>query len=606
MFYSQCLLSKKGPLGTIWVAAHCLKRLKKEQVAQTNISSSVDKILLDEVPVVTYRILGYLLLGVVRIYSKKVEYLFHDCRDVLTGICRFAVNKKSKTPMEAMTVPYSSITLPERFELDAFDLEVLEDASGGHMKPREEIMLEGRNEVVEHQPFDKYQCEETDRKFETYSTSCTPVKDIRSPRVRENDMVRSPCNSSNSVRSMGKLRRNRFSLEERLDPLVLSKTEEAGLVRPTHSSSNLDESMEKLRGNRFSLEECLDPLVLSETEEAGLVRPSDKENHRDGEQMKCLFEVIIREDRENQENIVSVDDDNHIDGEQELENAQSNSKSRPVPIVVDVKPKPKVPNASGIPLDFESFILRNKLETPEAETVPATAKTDEPGSPTIYRSPNDLEQAAIAPSTPVAQSASLRFQNNDGGNNSVGRSMEDSIEKELSTRDDLELDMSLMNEVLGTGGYVDVKQGNSYDDILVRETFKLKQSLLQYLGMSVLLDCVISNATVAAVLISKLAKTCQISTTIYQELLLTRVARFYGDIKDFPSIALYKIKIKVCKISITPKQVKFRVGENWAIAVWVGHLFRNCKEDPIRSPWRSDVNIKLFKAGYSHRDDLTI
>ncbi|KAK3023577.1 hypothetical protein RJ639_044037, partial [Escallonia herrerae] len=355
-------------------------------------------------------------------------------------------------------------------------------------------------------------------------------------------MVRSPCNSSNSVRSMGKLRRNRFSLEERLDPMVLSKTEEAGLVRPSHSSSNLDESMEKLRGNRFSLEECLDPLVLSETEEAGLVRPSDKENHRDGEQMKCLSEVIMREDREHQENIVSVDDDNHIDGEQinfserimlELENAQSNSKGRPVPIVVDVKPKSKVPNASGaassecigvrtpatkerarvskkrkclfdgkitltndelkrwinnssdlvckrrkapctsprtwkvcqdfnllqrifeplipcIPLDFESFILRNKLETPEAETVPATAKTDEPGTPIIYRSPDDLEQAAIAPSTPVAQLASLRFHNNDGGNNSVGHasSMEESIEKELSTRDDLELDMSLMNESL--------------------------------------------------------------------------------------------------------------------------------------------------------------
>ncbi|KAK3033446.1 LOW QUALITY PROTEIN: hypothetical protein RJ639_033050 [Escallonia herrerae] len=562
MFYSQCLLSKKGPLGTIWVAAHCLKRLKKEQVAQTNISSSVDKILLDEVPVVTYRILGYLLLGVVRIYSKK-NILFHDCCDVLTGICRFAVNKKSKTPMEAMIIPYSSITLPERFELDAFDLEVLEDASGVHVKSREEIMLE----------------------------------------------------------------------EERLNPMVLSKTEEAGLVRPSHNSSNLDESMEKLRGNRFSLEECLDPLVLSKTEEAGLVRPSDKENHRDGEQMKCLSEVIIREDREHQENIVSVDDDNHIDGEQinfsemmtlELENALSNSKSRPVPIVVDGKPKSKVPNASGavspeyigvrtpatkecarvskkrkclfdgkitltneyvmldinsilfdganlrdglttrvtwcasvgkplvlllipgkyveisiflreslsrIPLDFESFILQNKLETPEAETVPATAKTDEPGSPIIYRSPDDLEQAAIAPSTPVAQAASLRFPNNDGGNNSVGHasSMEESIEKELSTRDDLKLDMSLMNEsllriqitsvarylhrsflsrqkrgedevvslshvlqgktkketarlfyeilVLGTGGYIDVKQDNSYDDILVRETFKLKQSL---------------------------------------------------------------------------------------------------------------------------------
>lgn len=41
MFYSQLLLSKKGALGIIWMAAHCHKRLKKDQIQQTNISSSV-------------------------------------------------------------------------------------------------------------------------------------------------------------------------------------------------------------------------------------------------------------------------------------------------------------------------------------------------------------------------------------------------------------------------------------------------------------------------------------------------------------------------------------------------------------------------------------
>lgn len=46
MFYSQLLLSKKGPLGTIWIAAHCHKRLKKEQVQQTDIASSVGEFLL--------------------------------------------------------------------------------------------------------------------------------------------------------------------------------------------------------------------------------------------------------------------------------------------------------------------------------------------------------------------------------------------------------------------------------------------------------------------------------------------------------------------------------------------------------------------------------
>lgn len=89
-----------------------------------------DKILVD-VPVVTYRILGYLLLGIVRIYSKKVEYLEHDCRSVMTKISDFSVSKKATAPpVEVMGIPfYSSITLPATFELDAFDLEVSDCAS---------------------------------------------------------------------------------------------------------------------------------------------------------------------------------------------------------------------------------------------------------------------------------------------------------------------------------------------------------------------------------------------------------------------------------------------------------------------------------------------
>lgn len=41
MFYSQCLVSRKGPLGAIWVAAYFFKKLKKAQVKATHIPSSV-------------------------------------------------------------------------------------------------------------------------------------------------------------------------------------------------------------------------------------------------------------------------------------------------------------------------------------------------------------------------------------------------------------------------------------------------------------------------------------------------------------------------------------------------------------------------------------
>lgn len=89
-----------------------------------------DKILQDELDVVAYRVLAYLLLGVVRIYSKKVEYLFDDCHRVLIKINDFVLSTKDSAHVETLSAPYSSITLPERFELDAFDLGILDDVSG--------------------------------------------------------------------------------------------------------------------------------------------------------------------------------------------------------------------------------------------------------------------------------------------------------------------------------------------------------------------------------------------------------------------------------------------------------------------------------------------
>ncbi|WMV53369.1 hypothetical protein MTR67_046754 [Solanum verrucosum] len=42
MFYSQFILAKKGPLGTIWIAAHLERKLRKNQVADTDIGVSVE------------------------------------------------------------------------------------------------------------------------------------------------------------------------------------------------------------------------------------------------------------------------------------------------------------------------------------------------------------------------------------------------------------------------------------------------------------------------------------------------------------------------------------------------------------------------------------
>ena len=41
MFYSAQILAKKGPLGTVWIAAHIDKKLKRHQIFETSIPSSV-------------------------------------------------------------------------------------------------------------------------------------------------------------------------------------------------------------------------------------------------------------------------------------------------------------------------------------------------------------------------------------------------------------------------------------------------------------------------------------------------------------------------------------------------------------------------------------
>lgn len=71
--------------------------------------------------------MAYLLLGISRIYSKKVEYLYIDCNKVLTEINEFVVSTKNSKREKAKQTPCYAITLPKRFELDAFDLGILED-----------------------------------------------------------------------------------------------------------------------------------------------------------------------------------------------------------------------------------------------------------------------------------------------------------------------------------------------------------------------------------------------------------------------------------------------------------------------------------------------
>ncbi|CAA0820131.1 Unknown protein [Striga hermonthica] len=260
MFYSQLLLSKKGALGIVWLAAHCHRRLKKDQVQQTNISSSVDKILYDEVPVVTHRILAFLLLGVVRIYSKKVGYLFDDCQEVLNKLCGQKTVKDKRARIGHSHTRYYSITLPKRFELDTFDLDLEnQDLMGGNVRSHErDTRADGRGKA----------CSSTSglvlKEKMPFSEAYTPPRDV----LLSNHNDSSTCNMNISFSSMETLRGARFSLEDLVEPITLDEAEDSQL----HDKlSNEDittsiPSLERLRETMFTLEDRLDPMVMSELE----------------------------------------------------------------------------------------------------------------------------------------------------------------------------------------------------------------------------------------------------------------------------------------------------------------------------------------------------
>ncbi|XP_010469303.1 PREDICTED: sister chromatid cohesion 1 protein 3-like [Camelina sativa] len=142
MFYSQTLLARKGPLGTVWCAAHVQNRLKKPQYTAINIPKTVDSIMFPEVPL-ALRTSSHLLLGVVRIYSKKVEYLYNDWSHLNTWVAKAFVSTQVDLPEDARQAPPESVTLPQALNLDEFDLgdNTIDMDIDNHTRSEEDITL---------------------------------------------------------------------------------------------------------------------------------------------------------------------------------------------------------------------------------------------------------------------------------------------------------------------------------------------------------------------------------------------------------------------------------------------------------------------------------
>ncbi|EQC31642.1 hypothetical protein SDRG_10807 [Saprolegnia diclina VS20] len=127
MFYSQLILAKKGPLGQVWLAAHWDKKLTKAAISAADVGEAADSIANPVVPL-ALRVSGHLLLGVTRIYNRKVNYLFTDCSEALVKIKMAFRPGVVDLPEAQTTANLSAINVASFGEFDAqmpYDIQTL-------------------------------------------------------------------------------------------------------------------------------------------------------------------------------------------------------------------------------------------------------------------------------------------------------------------------------------------------------------------------------------------------------------------------------------------------------------------------------------------------
>ncbi|XP_044067472.1 double-strand-break repair protein rad21-like protein 1 isoform X2 [Siniperca chuatsi] len=121
MFYTQLFTSKRGPLAKIWLAAHWERKLTKAHVFECNLETTIRDIISPKMKI-GLRTSGHLLIGVVRIYSRKAKYLLADCNDALVKIKMAFRPGQTDMPLEGLEATLKAITLIEDFS--AFDAQL--------------------------------------------------------------------------------------------------------------------------------------------------------------------------------------------------------------------------------------------------------------------------------------------------------------------------------------------------------------------------------------------------------------------------------------------------------------------------------------------------
>ncbi|KAL2023477.1 hypothetical protein VTK56DRAFT_2473 [Thermocarpiscus australiensis] len=115
MFWSGTLLSATGPLAKAWLSANQERKVSKVQILQHNLQDSVDAIIAPNEAPLALRLSGQLLLGVVRIYSRKARYLLDDCNEALMKIkMAFRSSGSHDIPTNLHVQTKESLMLPDK------------------------------------------------------------------------------------------------------------------------------------------------------------------------------------------------------------------------------------------------------------------------------------------------------------------------------------------------------------------------------------------------------------------------------------------------------------------------------------------------------------
>eukprot|EP00177_Eucheuma_denticulatum_P000286 GFKZ01000491.1.p1 GENE.GFKZ01000491.1~~GFKZ01000491.1.p1 ORF type:complete len:833 (-),score=172.71 GFKZ01000491.1:606-3104(-) len=112
MFYSQHVLTRKGPLAKIWLAAHMQSKLTKAMVFATDLRQAIETILQPPAPM-ALRLTSNLLLGVARILHRKTKYLLQESADALTKL-KLTFRPATSVDLPASSAPnFAAVTLAD-------------------------------------------------------------------------------------------------------------------------------------------------------------------------------------------------------------------------------------------------------------------------------------------------------------------------------------------------------------------------------------------------------------------------------------------------------------------------------------------------------------